>query len=176
MWRLKQYLVNLQARKGFDDYRLPPALRDTPENVFPHLNRLWKMFYPDRDERFVALPASADVESGFDVLLERSGSERIPMDLLSSGEIEILCLLGLIVTKEERPDILFIDEPELHLHPAWHRTILRALRSVMPDTQMICATHSEEVLDSVYSYERFTILPSDDPRIRLVDEKVRRAL
>lgn len=149
LWRLKQYLVNLTARKGFESSNSPAMVRETPEDAFDRLNRVWRMFYPDRHEQFLAKPASEDIEAGFDVILERADGRQVSMDVLSAGEIEVLCLLGLIVAKEEQPDILFLDEPELHLHPAWHRKILSALKEVMPGSQIIVATHSPQVLGGV---------------------------
>ena len=147
LWRLKQYLVNLTARKGFESSS--GRVRESPEDAFARLNRVWRMFYPNRQEHFVAKPASEDIEAGFDVILERADGKQVSIDALSSGEIEVICLLGLMVAREERPDILFLDEPELHLHPAWHRKILPALRGVMPQSQIIAATHSPQVLGGV---------------------------
>jgi len=38
--RLKQYLVNLTARKGFESAGSPAAVRETPEDAFSRLNRM----------------------------------------------------------------------------------------------------------------------------------------
>ena len=65
---------------------------------------------------------------------------------------------------------MLIDEPEQHLHVQWHRQILPALRELSPTTQFLVATHSEEVLDSALSYERFILVGEDDPRARLGGE------
>jgi energy-coupling factor transporter ATP-binding protein EcfA2 len=47
------------------------------------------------------------------------------------------------------PAILLIDEPELHLHPAWQRKVLPAVQSLLPNSQMFVATHSPFVISSV---------------------------
>jgi predicted ATP-binding protein involved in virulence len=49
----------------------------------------------------------------------------------------------------EAPGILLIDEIELHLHPGWQQSIIPNLRKVFPDTQLILATHSPQVLTTV---------------------------
>jgi hypothetical protein len=41
----------------------------------------------------------------------------------------------------------------------------RRLYELCPDAQFIVATHSEEILDSALSYERFILVESDDPRL-----------
>jgi predicted ATP-binding protein involved in virulence len=45
--------------------------------------------------------------------------------------------------------ILFIDEPETHLHPAWQRQVLPALQKLLPRAQIFVATHSPFVVSSV---------------------------
>ncbi len=49
----------------------------------------------------------------------------------------------------EAPGILLIDEIELHLHPKWQQTIIPKLHAAFPNTQIIAATHSPEVLTTV---------------------------
>ena len=49
----------------------------------------------------------------------------------------------------EAPGILLIDEIELHLHPEWQQRIIPNLRQVFPNTQLIVATHSPQVLTTV---------------------------
>lgn len=49
----------------------------------------------------------------------------------------------------EAPGILLIDEVELHLHPQWQQRIIPNLTSVFPNTQLILATHSPQVLTTV---------------------------
>jgi len=44
--------------------------------------------------------------------------------------------------------IVMIDEIEMHLHPAWQWTILKALRETFPCIQFIISTHSPIVLSS----------------------------
>ena len=49
----------------------------------------------------------------------------------------------------EAPDILMIDEIELHLHPRWQQKVIPALRAAFPNTQLIVSTHSPAVLTTV---------------------------
>jgi hypothetical protein len=165
---VKQHLVNLTARRALGSPEQRQQVDPGPDPLV-RMNEGWRLFYPGRTQRFVVKPAGVDIDEGFDLFLEDDSSDyNLPVDALSSGELEVLTMLGWFATRDLSEAVLLIDEPELHLHPAWHRTIMRALRVVLPQTQIICATHSPEVLDSVYSYERFTLLPFEDPRIRLV--------
>jgi len=49
----------------------------------------------------------------------------------------------------EAPGILLIDEIELHLHPGWQQTVIPNLQEAFPNTQLIVATHSPQVLTTV---------------------------
>jgi predicted ATP-binding protein involved in virulence len=60
----------------------------------------------------------------------------------------------------EAPGILLIDEVELHLHPKWQQTVIPNLRAAFPNTQIIAATHSPEVLTTVRR-ENIHLLGSD---------------
>ncbi|MBF0461304.1 MAG: AAA family ATPase [Magnetococcales bacterium] len=50
----------------------------------------------------------------------------------------------------EAPGILLIDEIDLHLHPTWQQRVIPRLRQVFPNTQLIVATHSPQVLTTVH--------------------------
>ena len=168
--QIKQYLINLTARKPFELKKQGISDKKAVNSADPFIkiNRGWEIFYPERHQEFLAEPASEVVEEGFDIFLTNESGQKLPVDSLSSGEIEVFTMLGWFAIQDFSDGIILIDEPELHLHSAWHRAIMRALRTVLPATQIICATHSPEIIDSVYSYERFTLLPENDPRIRLV--------
>lgn len=60
----------------------------------------------------------------------------------------------------EAPGILLIDEIELHLHPCWQQTVIPSLRAAFPNTQLIIATHSPEVLTTARR-EQIHLLASD---------------
>ena len=49
----------------------------------------------------------------------------------------------------ERNFLLFLDEIEVHLHPAWQRKILPAVQSLFPNAQIFVSTHSPFVVGSV---------------------------
>ena len=53
-------------------------------------------------------------------------------DLLSAGQLELFLFLSELALNEGREGIIFIDEPEIHLDPQWHRLILRSLMAPAP--------------------------------------------
>ena len=45
--------------------------------------------------------------------------------------------------------VILIDEPDAHLHPRRQQELLPDLRRTFPDAQLICSTHSPQVLTTV---------------------------
>jgi ABC-type lipoprotein export system ATPase subunit len=188
LWRLKQYLVNLTGLRGISGFQETQTVK-IPELV-DRVMDLWREFYPGTNGRFEVRIATrenvnapihfsvfpeetSDDELTFDLfLIDKDHPQGISVDELSSGEIEVLSMIGSFLLERIPYDLVLVDEPELHLHPAWHRTIINVLRRAAPDSQIICATHSEHILDSVYSHERFTLLSEADPRLRLVQQEL----
>jgi len=58
-------------------------------------------------------------------------------------------LLPQIEKPLEHSILLFLDEPEANLHPAWQRRILPGLQALLPNAQIFVATHSPFVVSSV---------------------------
>ena len=91
----------------------------------------------------------------------------IPIDRLSSGQVALFSFAGPLVFRDAPLDIVLIDEPEQHMHVQWQRHIVDALHDLAPESQLIVATHSLDVLDSALSSERILLVRDDDPRARL---------
>ncbi|MCE7990046.1 MAG: hypothetical protein DYG89_53555 [Caldilinea sp. CFX5] len=91
----------------------------------------------------------------FRIQVQGANGQTYGIDQLSSGEKQILLLLGEIQRRIRRGSIVLIDEPELHLHPKWQRQLVRALTDFCAafDAQLIMTTHSEEIAHAVYEHE-----------------------
>ena len=89
-----------------------------------------------------------------------NGGETFSFDGLSSGQKEIISTLFLIWNHtKEKPSIVLIDEPELHLNSEWHRKIVQYLNKLAPQNQYILATHSEDIFASVDPERRILLEP-----------------
>lgn len=87
-----------------------------------------------------------------------SGGSSFSFDGLSSGQKEIIATLFLIwFTTNERPGIVLVDEPELHLNAEWQRIFVHKLAELAPKNQYILATHSEEIFGSVTEDRRLML-------------------
>ena len=73
---------------------------------------------------------------------------------LSSGEKQLLIILGEALLQEKQAWIYIADEPELSLHVDWQEQLVDNLRQVNPNAQTIFATHSPDIV-SHYSNKVF---------------------
>jgi len=71
-----------------------------------------------------------------------SGDKEISPYQLSSGEKQILVILLTVLVQDNKPSILFMDEPEISLHIDWQRKLIEYIRELNPNVQIILATHS----------------------------------
>ena len=162
---VKQRFVNAATLERFQGESATPL---SYSKIKSAVDRAWATFYPDRGQSFDVEIASGGEEDGgsFDVFSKSPGGSPLSVDLLSAGQLELFLFLGSLALAGDRPGIVFIDEPELHLDPQWHRAIVRTFLALRPRAQFIMATHSPEVFAEARSYERHFLVPTDDPRVK----------
>lgn len=103
------------------------------------------------------------------MVVEKNGEELI-VNQLSDGEKCTLAMVGdlarrMAVANPHMEDplhaaaVVLIDEIDLHLHPAWQRTLASTLETTFPNCQFLLSTHSPAILshldpNSIWILER----------------------
>jgi len=112
------------------------------------LNNYWRYFRDD-GTHFVIDRCG---EKEWDLFMSK-GECLYSVDSMSSGEQAVIRLaLPLVQTQFE--GLLLIDSPERHLHPRWSGRIVRAIRNLAPNAQVIAATNSDDAWEDAKSWER----------------------
>lgn len=88
--------------------------------------------------------------------------ERLSPYSLSSGEKQILVIFLTILVQDNRPFVLFMDEPDISLHVEWQQQLIRRILSLNSNVQIILTTHSPAVImdgwiDAVTEVEDITV-------------------
>jgi predicted ATP-dependent endonuclease of OLD family len=90
-------------------------------------------------------------------VLTQSG-KKFPLKFLSSGEKQLLIILGEALLQRSAPWVYIADEPELSLHVTWQESLVRNLKKINPNAQIVFATHSPDIVstyeDSVVDMEK----------------------
>ncbi len=83
-------------------------------------------------------------------VMDRNGELRQPLSLdkLSSGEQQLVYLLGLLIFDTQPKQLVLLDEPELSLHPAWQDDFLPLLQQIceLNGCYLLMATHSPSLV------------------------------
>lgn len=158
--RFKQLIIDQRARRAFR-----PEKENVDEIWLTKLNAAWAKFHGDDGSYIDAdIVDGASGETFFDLFIfDEPRIRRCALDQVSSGELELITIFGTLIQKNFS-GILIIDEPELHMHPQWQAGLLRALREVIPDSQIIMATHADAPWDQAMSFERLFLADPKDPR------------
>ena len=93
-----------------------------------------------------------------ELIAETQSGKQLALITLSSGEKQLLIILGQSLLQESRVHIYIADEPELSLHVEWQEKLVNSLKSVNPMSQIIFATHSPDI---VGEYENSVIKIED---------------
>lgn len=142
-WMRKQTYVELQKGNQYVQPQLA-AVEAAVRSCIQGLKRFW-----------------FDVESD-DLRLELNDGDVRPFSMLSEGYRNMVALVADIGWRASvlnphhgsnahqlTEGIVLIDELDLHLHPAWQRSIVADLRRTFPKIQFIVTTHSPQIVASV---------------------------
>jgi energy-coupling factor transporter ATP-binding protein EcfA2 len=123
------------------EHTLPDYRPRTFDEVLAPLNGLLERVRLERD-----------VGKAFEIRDRDNENTTVPADL-SSGESELIslgieCLFFKHECDEEKPNVLLIDEPDVHLHPDLQNRLARFMLQTFKDTNvtLVLATHSTALL------------------------------
>ncbi|MBP1540166.1 MAG: AAA family ATPase [Prevotella sp.] len=80
-----------------------------------------------------------------EIRFSQIGETLVPYQL-SSGEKQMLAILLTVLVEDNRPYVLFMDEPEVSLHVEWQQRLIDLIRDLNPNAQIILTTHSPAVI------------------------------
>lgn len=151
---VKQLLIDIQA---LDDAAIAQAVQDNPTARYCELQ------VPRRMERFTNAfgrmfddlsYSRIDNVGGHKEIYFRKKGKEIPIDDLSSGEKQIV-YRGCFLLRDRNAingAFVFIDEPEISLHPKWQMKIMDYYKGIFSDaegkqtSQIFVVTHSPFII------------------------------
>lgn len=115
-------------------------------------------FYPDHTINISFCPETDETINVYaEVSKEGSPDIKIPLDMLGTGELQIIQIFSYI--SYFTPSILILDEPDTHLHPLNQKKLFDLLKeySDSEGTQILIATHSRHILEKAQNAENTSV-------------------
>ncbi|WP_272581884.1 AAA family ATPase [Providencia sp. PROV269] len=128
------------------------SLQEVKHSIFEHRDNFIKLLNTMFNGRKVF-----SVSEKNELIVVTKDSRPIGLNELSSGEKQLLIILGETLLQNSKHVIYIADEPELSLHIIWQEQLISAITKLNPNTQIIFATHSPDIVgseqDSIISME-----------------------
>jgi predicted ATPase len=158
--------ISDSVRMRSDGGNLAAVLLDLRENDGPHYRQLVRQIqrvFPAL-ENFVLEPVAGKVLLRWK---SRYSDKIFGAHLTSDGSLRLFCLLTLLSLPDERlPDVLFLDEPELGLHPHAITLVSEMLKRVARTRQVFIATQSPYMVDC-FDLENIVVAEAEGGATRL---------
>ncbi len=148
---LKDVLNQNGRGTSFFDYRMKiinfpdqaERIRSRIDNFFSLVNSLFaetgkEVSIDTRSNSIMFTIANSDAVNGGEKSI-------ITVDMLSSGEKQLMLILTTVFLQEESPCVLLMDEPEISLHISWQDELINVIRRLNPNCQLILTTHSPNI-------------------------------
>ncbi len=130
-------------RKSFFDYRMRALnYKEQANRVESRINLLFQIINQFFKETRKVI--DFDLENNKLVFRTQQG-QLLSLDKLSAGEKQLMLILLTVFLMDEEPAVLLMDEPELSLHIEWQRELIKAIRQLNKNCQLIMTTHSPSI-------------------------------
>jgi len=91
---------------------------------------------------------TARVNDRNELVLSSDSGRQLNLKDLSSGEKQLIIILGEALLQGNARCIYIADEPEISLHVAWQEHLVTNLRRLNSNSQLLFATHSPDIVSS----------------------------
>lgn len=178
--QIKQLIIDVQ---DLDDAELSKAVRESPNKSKNELQVVERM--PRFTEAFAFMFEGLqyygidNVDGHKEIYFKKNG-QIISIDSLSSGEKQVV-YRGCFLMKDVNATngaLVFIDEPEISLHPLWQKRILDYYKRIFTDkdgnqtSQIFAVTHSPFVIHNEWrKNDKVIILARDENGDIVVKDK-----
>ncbi|HEJ2571811.1 TPA: ATP-binding protein [Pseudomonas aeruginosa] len=81
-----------------------------------------------------------------ELVIKTDSGKTLRPSQLSSGEKQIIVILGEALLQEGQNFIYMADEPEISLHVAWQESLAKNIKNLNPAAQIVFATHSPDIV------------------------------
>ncbi|MCK5537294.1 MAG: ATP-binding protein, partial [Bacteroidales bacterium] len=96
------------------------------------------------------------------LVFENAQGKRLEISDLSDGEKQIYYRAIFLNSIQLKNSLIFVDEPELSLHPRWQMIVSKLYQNAGKNNQVFLATHSPHIISSINPDSLFILHYSDN--------------
>lgn len=134
-------LISVAGTNSFTDYRLKAThSAKLAIEVKKRIDLLFKII----NHLFKNTGKTIEIDFSNNIVF-RTEDDFIGLDQLSAGEKQLLFILLKVFLMEEKASVLIMDEPEISMHLGWQQDLIKTIRELNPNCQLIIATHSPSI-------------------------------
>lgn len=134
------------------------AIKKFPDPFLPYQD-LFSKLLPDK--KLMSIDAKQLREFEYTI----GDSSPLPFSSLSSGEQEVIKIAFDLTRKRIRHCVIFLDEPELHLHPTLTFRLIETMKGIGDNTnQYFFFTHSADLISTYYSSGNVFFIDAEDSK------------
>ncbi len=159
---IAQMNASLATELDFQLYKLQRKYLDYQVNIGNRIISVLQSGAPDAAQKAQAISAPKKrfqdlmddlftetgkkiVRTENEIRFTQIGETLLPYQL-SSGEKQMLAILLTVLIEDNKPYVLFMDEPEVSLHIEWQKRLIDLILELNPNVQIILTTHSPAVI------------------------------
>lgn len=163
-WRLKESLERVRQASKFGfliRFKKQESLSGVPQHFYDLMDHLQERLKSnDRSNDYIEVKEKINNSIGGELAITSSGEINFK-DASSGKEINLhttatgvvnLGIIGLLIERNviSRGSYIFIDEPEVNLHPAWQKVMVEALYDLSRSgINVVIATHSIDMMKCI---------------------------
>ena len=141
LYHLQRKYLDYQVNIG---NRIITELQQGHADAAQHLSQSKTRFQDMVDDLFEETGKKI-VRTENEIRFSQIGETLVPYQL-SSGEKQMLAILLTVLVEDQKPYVLFMDEPEVSLHIEWQKRLIDLIVELNPNVQIILTTHSPAVI------------------------------
>ncbi|QOF82718.1 MULTISPECIES: AAA family ATPase [unclassified Pseudomonas] len=138
---LQQLLAVFNSFKTHALVQSYESLQEKKEAIFQPINK-----FIDVVNSLFSPQKKVEISPQNELIVRSRTGLKIEIEDLSSGEKQLLIILGQALLQESGQVVYIADEPELSLHIDWQERLTTSISKLNPNAQIVFATHSPDIV------------------------------
>lgn len=138
--------VEITSSDGISQKFLDIEINWEVDKFFNKDDKNYDVFLEEINEMFHDSNKRIFIDNKQFIILNKENNKVCDMEDLSSGERQLIYILLKAINSSEQSSILLMDEPEISLHLFWQEKLIRCIKKINKNAQLLIVTHSPAII------------------------------